>query len=38
MEFTQNMRVKKRCGGSEIMSFDKILKRFVERSATFAQK
>ena len=32
MEFTQNMRVKKRCGGTEIMSFDKILKRLTNLS------
>ena len=32
MEFTQNMRVKKRCGGSEVMSFDKILKRLTNLS------
>jgi ribonucleotide reductase alpha subunit len=33
MEFTQNMRVKKRCGGTEIMSFDKILKRLTNLSS-----
>jgi ribonucleoside-diphosphate reductase alpha chain len=32
MEFTQNMRVKKRCGESEVMSFDKILKRLTNLS------
>ena len=32
MDFTQNMRVKKRCGGIEIMSFDKILKRLTNLS------
>jgi ribonucleoside-diphosphate reductase alpha chain len=32
MEFTQNMRVKKRCGESEVMSFDKILKRLTTLS------
>jgi ribonucleoside-diphosphate reductase alpha chain len=32
MEFTQNMRVKKRCGGTEIMSFDKIVKRLTNLS------
>jgi len=32
MEFTQNMRVKKRCGETEVMSFDKILKRLTNLS------
>jgi ribonucleoside-diphosphate reductase alpha chain len=33
MDFTQNMRVKKRCGDTEIMSFDKILKRLTNLSS-----
>ena len=32
MDFSQNMTVKKRCGGIEIMSFDKILKRLTNLS------